>query len=450
MNIFIMGGGRVGSHIAQMLSEEEYDITVIEKNPDDQERLDLSLNARIVLGDGTSALLMQSLDVGEADLFIACTGNDESNLIAAAAAKGLGARQVLARVEKPIFVEESVLFEGFLNIDYMLSPDALVAQEIVNYIVYPGVLAAEDFAQNKIQLRQVQVSANASAANHPLSDTLPPGGGVLVGVLERDNIITIPHGSDHVLPGDKVTLIGKRESMQKAIQTFQGEEPRMQHIAIMGGGGIGRWIAHSLEGKVESVKLFEVDLAKAERIASGFRKGNIHVIHRDATSKSDLEQEHINDFDLFVATTEDDERNMIAGVLAQAVGSKMSAVVMHHPDFAPLAEKLGIHMTVTPRDVLSNSILKILRQQSISTSSILREGDAEVLEITLGKTSQALGKKIKDMRHLLPRGLIITTIIRGDLAYVPGGEDMLESGDSIVIIAMANAIIEAQRLFQGQ
>ena len=211
MNIFIMGGGRVGSHLAELLSEEQFDVTVIEQDPTTQEKLDLSLNARIILGDGTSALLLQSLQVNEADLFVACSGSDEANLIAAAAAKSLGASKVLARVEKSVFIEENYMYENILNIDYLLSPDALVAQEIANFILYPGILASEEFAKGKIHLRKVRVTDKAEAANKRLQEVLPPGSGVLVGLLEHDERVVIPNGSDSIYPGDIVTLIGKRE-----------------------------------------------------------------------------------------------------------------------------------------------------------------------------------------------------------------------------------------------
>ncbi|NLO33656.1 MAG: Trk system potassium transporter TrkA [Candidatus Hydrogenedentes bacterium] len=449
MNIFIVGGGRVGSYLAHMLSEKDYDVTVIEIDPERHEQIDVSLNARIVYGDGNSALLLQSLQVGESDLFIACTGSDETNLIAAAAAKGLGARQVLARVEKNVFIEESLLYEGFMNVDYMLSPDALAAQEIVNYIIYPGILASEDFARGQIQLRQVRVSAKAPADNQLLRDILPPGSGVLLGVLERNGKMSIPTGEDRIFAGDKVSLIGKRGLMHGALQKFQGVEPRMEHIVIMGGGTIGRAIAHSLEGKVASVKLFEKDKERAEHIATGFRKANVHVVHRDATSRHNLEQEHVFDYDLFVATTEDDKRNIIAGVFAREVGVNMAAVVVHHPDFVPLVVKLGIDMVVTPRDAIANSVLKILRQQSISTSSILREGDMEVLEIKPGANSSTIGKPLRDLNWSKAHNLLIASIIRNDTAFVPGGDDVLRSGDSIVVITKSDAIAYAQRFFTG-
>ncbi len=449
MNIFIMGGGRVGSHLAELLSEEQFDVTVIEQDPTTQEKLDLSLNARIILGDGTSALLLQSLQVNEADLFVACSGSDEANLIAAAAAKSLGASKVLARVEKSVFIEENYMYENILNIDYLLSPDALVAQEIANFILYPGILASEEFAKGKIHLRKVRVTDKAEAASKTLQEVLPPGSGVLVGLLEHDERVVIPNGSDSIYPGDIVTLIGKRELIHDALLKFQGKEPLMQHVVIMGGGGIGRWIAHSLEGKIESVRLFEINIEKAHHIAESFHKGNIQVTNRDATSRNNLEQEHVTDFDLFVATTEDDERNIIAGVVGHAVGINMSAVVVHHPDFKPIVKKLGIDMIVTPREVISNSILKLLRQQTVSVSSILREDNVELLEIAVGKESRVVGKKLCELSEILPRHNIIATVMRNDEAFVPGGDDTIENGDSLVVIALASTLTETRRVLQA-
>lgn len=449
MNVFVIGGGRVGFHLARLLSEEDLEVTVIESDRERQEYLDLHLNARVVQGDGASVLLMQSLNAGDASLFVACTGSDDKNLVAAAVAKGLGARQVVARVENLDYVESSIFYEGFLSVDYLLSPDALVAQEIVNYIINPGILATEEFAKGRIQLRQVQVNASSEAAGRLLCDIMPPGSGILVGIVERNGVVYVPHGDYRIAAGDKVTLLGKRSQISTAIEAFQGVEPRMQRVAIMGGGAIGQWIAHSLEGKVELVKLFERREERAYKLAAEYRKRNIQVIARDATSRESLEHEHVDSFDLFVSTTEDDERNIVAGVLAREVGVKMSVAVVHHPDFAPLVVKLGIDMAVTPRSAVANSVLKIVRQQTVTASAILSEGEAEVLEFDVGEQCPVLGQPLHRFSKQLTRDAIIATIIRGDDAFVPGGNDTIESGDAVVVIATADSSGDARRFLQG-
>lgn len=450
MHIFIMGGGRVGFHLAKLLAEEDYEITVIEKDLERQEQLDLALNARVIQGNGASPLLLQSLGIEDAYLFIACAGDDETNLIAAGAAKALGAQKAIARVEQRVYTDANFIFEGFLGVDFMLSPDALVAQEIANYIIYPGVLAAEEFARGRIQLRRVQVKTGARAAGQLLRDIVLPGSGVLAGLVDRKEETIIPRGDFRILPGDKVTLIGKRDNMTETLHDFQGEEPRMQRVAIMGGGAIGQWIAQSLGGKVESVKLFEMNPQKAQHIASEFHHKNISVVLRDATSRESLEQEHIDSYDIFIATTEDDERNIVASVLAHEVGAKTTAAVIHHPDFAPLVTKLGIDMTVTPRSAVANSVIKIVRQQTVTASTLLGEGETEVIEFNVGEKCPGLGKTLAEISEALPRRSIIATIIRGDNVFVPGGKDTIEHGDAIVLITKAEVRERARNYLQGE
>ncbi len=449
MHVFIMGGGRVGFYLAKLFAGEDYEITVIERDQDRQKQIDEDVNARVVCANGVSPFTLQELGVDAADLFVACSGSDETNLIAAAAAKALGASKVVARVEHIMFMEANYLYEGFLGVDFMLSPDALVAQEIANYIIYPGVLAAEEFARGRIQLRQVQVSSHARAANQLLREIVLPGSGVLSGVVERDGKTQIPHGDFRILPGDKVTLLGKRNDMIEALHDFQGEEPRVQHVAVMGGGVIGQWIAQSLEDKVYSVKLFERNEKKGQELAAGFEKNTVSVVHRDATLRDSLEQEQVNTYDIFIATTEDDERNIVASVLAREVGVKMTATVIHQPDFAPLVSKLGIDMAVTPRVAVANSILKILRQQTVTASTILSEGEVEVLEFDVSPVCAGLGLPLHQMSRQLPRHAIIATIIRGDSAFVPGGNDTIEKGDAVVVIAFAESCEDARRYLQG-
>ncbi|NLN92391.1 MAG: Trk system potassium transporter TrkA [Candidatus Hydrogenedens sp.] len=448
MNIFILGGGRAGYHLARLLSEENYDVTVIERDPEHQEYIDQMLNARVLLGDGASALFLQSIDIAGADLFIACTGRDETNLLAATAAKGLGAKQVVARVEKAPYMVESYMYDQLLNIDYILSPDALVAQEISNYALHPGVLISEEFSHGHILLRQVQVAADAPANGQLLSEVLQPDNGALAGVIERQGKVFVPDGTTRIAVGDKVSLLSKRETMSEALSKFQGRVSTIQRVAIMGAGTIGLWIAHALEKKVSEVKLFERESERARLVAGEFQKRNIQVIHRDATSRNSMEQEHLDSFDLFIATTEDDERNILAGVLAREVGVSSVAAVVHHVDFAPLAEKLGINITVTPRSMIAGSVLKIVRQKTVAASATLNEGDAEILEITVHEHSPLKGVMLKNSKGKLPARVLVATVLRDNDTFIPNGNTVIREGDSLILIATTENIHEVRKFFQ--
>lgn len=445
MNIFIAGGGRVGSHLAKLLCADRQNVTVIEANPDEAEKIDYALDVSTVVGDARSVMLLQSLGAGGADLFVAAMGNDEVNLIAAATAKGLGAKQVAARVNNAMYVESQVLYESLLSVDYLLSPDSLAALEIANFIEHPGVLATEVFGRGLVQMRQVRTLANSTADGKALKDIILPRTGVLLGLISRNGDSIIPHGDTVVQAGDLVTLIGHREKMDSVQKLFWGHEARSVRVAIMGGGVIGLRLALTLDDKIKTVKLFERREERANYLATQLKRTK--VVCRDATSRAALEQEHIDDFDVFVAATGDDERNIMAGVLAKEVGAKRVAVVVHQPDFAPLVERLGIDAAVTPRSSIANSVLRIVHQGQVTALAVLGEGQVEVLEFTAEEGARIVGVPLRDCKSKFPRGALVATILRGEKVIVPSGDDTVLAGDSVILIASSESLEDARKLF---
>ena len=446
MNIFIAGGGRVGFHLARLLSTERQDVTVIETNPYEIEQIDYVLDVSTVSGDATSAMLLQSIGVDAADLFVSLTGSDEINLIAAATAKGLGAKQVVARVDGPTYIESHVLYEGILGIDYVVSPDSLAAAEIADFLLEPGVVASQEFGRGRIQMRQIRVSTAPCEGGKTLRDLVPPGTGVLLGLVNRNGASHIPHGDSVIERGDHVTLIGRRDQMDAVQKLFLGEPAKPKRVAIMGGATIGFRLAQAMEDKVRTVKLFERREKRSEQLAAKLDK--VKVICRDATSRGALEQEHISAFDAFVAATNDDERNIMAGVLAKEVGAKMVVSVVHHPDFAALVERLGIDLAITPRTCMANQVLTLVHQDHVTSLRVLAEGQIEVVEFEAKKGGPLVGRKLKEYPSKFPRSALIAAILRGDQVIVPGGDDAVRAGDSVIVIASAESLAAVRKLFQ--
>ena len=442
MNIFIAGGGRVGYHLARLLSTERQDVTVIEQDANQIEQIDYDLDVSIAQGDGSSVLLLQSLNVGDAELFVASMGNDEKNLIAAATAKGLGAKRVVARVDNPMYMESNILYETVLGVDYILSPDSLAALEIANYIEHPSILSSLEFGGGRAQMRQVQAIKSPMRNGKTLKDVIPPRSGVLLGVIERDGQCSIPHGDSVVEPGDLITLIGNKESLDQIQKMFHAQEVKPRRIAIMGGGTIGLRLAQALENKMKTIKIFERHEERSQKLAAKLTKAK--VVNRDATSRVALEQEHIDSMDMFIATTGDDERNIMAAVLAKEAGAKSVAVIVHQPDFAPLVKRLGINLAVTPRASIADRILKMMYRGDVSSLAILGEGQVEVLELKVGEGSPVLGKELRDVR--MPRGALVGIILRGDKVIIPSGYDEIHAGDSVILIAEAKALDAARKI----
>lgn len=447
MNIQIAGAGRVGFHLARLLCAGGQDVTVIDRNPQRREVVDFELDARTAVGDATSVLLLQSLGVDESDLFIACTGNDNVNLIAANAAKGLGAKQAVARVDNPEYIESRFLYEGFLGVDHLLSPDALTAHDIINYIENPGVLASEEFCRGKVQLRQLLAEAGRPADGRTVGEVFEAGSGVLAGVIGRAGDSIIPRGNTLIKAGDKVTLLGTKEKIAGAQRLF-ADSPEVKRVAIFGAGTIGKLIARALDNRSQTVKLFDKNAERCEDAARDFF--HVKVVNRDTSSRVSLEQEHLGEYDVFVATTEDDERNIMAGVLAREVGVKHVAAVVHQPDFAPLVVKLGIDVAITPRSSFANSIQKIVHQNRVTASAFLGEGDVEVFELTLDEKSPVAGRQLKDIGGGVFDAALVANILRGNEVIVPSGYDTFQPGDGVVVVATTNNAESVRRFLQGR
>ncbi len=446
MNVFIAGGGRVGFHLARLLSIENHDVTVIEKDPNRVKRVDYTLDVSTIEGTGVSVMLQKEAGVGKADLFVSATGDDEVNLIAAATAKGLGAGQVVARVDDPTYLEANILYETVLGVDYLLSPEALTALDIVKYVENPGLVASESFARGMVKLQQMRVTKSPTSGGKTLKDIdLPPG--VLLGVISRKGNALIPHGDSIVEPGDVVTLIGKKDRMASVKDLFQGTDPKLERIVVMGGGSIGFHLAQVLQNRQVKVKVFDWNMERCKVLAATLDKAK--VVNRDATTREALAEEHVEDADVFVSTTDDDERNIMAGVLAKEVGVTHTISVVHQPDFVPLVGKLGIDHAVTPRASFANRVLKLVHQKSVSSLAVLEEGQVEVLEFKVTGETPILGKTLKDAfeRRVAP-GVLVASILRGEHVIVPRGDDEILAGDALILIAAPGSLESVTKLFQ--
>ncbi len=380
--------------------------------------------------------------MGSADLFIAATGSDEINLITATTAKGLGAKQVVARVHDPLYNESDILYETVMGIDYIISPQALTAREIVNYIEHPGIVATESFGRGLIQMMQMRVATVPLKAGETLKDLVLPKD-VLLGVIGHNGEVEIPRGDSTLHENDYVTLIGRKASMDETIRLFQGVEVRHDKIVIMGGSRTSLHLAEVLENRGRSVKLFEWNMARCNELAAVLKKTK--VVCRDATSRLSLEQEHVDGADIFIAATHDDERNIMASVLAKEVGVREALAVVHQPDFVPLVGKLGIDHAVTPRACIANRILKLVNQERSTALAVLEDGKIEILEFKVGGSNPLVGEELKAVKF--PKQTLIACILRGEEVIIPRGTDALQAGDSVIVIAQSGSLEAIQKLF---
>ncbi len=445
MDVIIIGAGEVGFHIASILSREAHNVTIVDVAQSKIERVGETLDISAICGHGATPNTLVAAGVERADLVLAVTDNDEVNLISTFTAKALGAKRVVARLSSRHYLEASqLLYRDHIGIDLIINPAMLTAYEIAKFVENPDALAIESYARGRTEMRQVRVQPDSPLASKPLKD-IPLEEGVLIASILRKDTLIIPHGTSVIQPGDVVTVIGQRGRMDRMQKLLTGPETRLRNVMIYGGGHIGLLLAQLLENLRCSVRLLEEDRERCTELAEELKK--TRVVHGNGADLSLLKRERVGAVDAFIAVTDDDERNIMAVLLAKQQGASMGVVLIHRPDFASLLEKVGIDHAASPRLITAKKILALVRRGELRTTTEIVEGKAEAIELQVGQGSKAADRALKDIRF--PRNTLIAALIRDDQAIVPRGNDALKAGDTVIAFAEPDGIGALLKLFRS-
>ena len=444
MFVVVIGMGEVGRHIAGVLQAESHDVVAVDQDPDAVNRVEERMDIASLVGYGASPRVLRQAGVHEADLVVAVTDSDEANLVAALASKHLGARRTIARIQGKDFDEgEQGVHYGFLGIDVVVNPRVLVAQEIAKVARSHGALDVVSLAGNRIELVELELPARNSRVLHrPLSDLRLPDQ-TLVAAIVRDRELFVPSGSSVLLPGDRVFLIGRTGRMEEVEDQLCGGR-EAGRVCIVGGGVVGEALARSLSTADVEVLLIEQDLGKAEQLSVSLPR--VTVLHGDGTNLTLLEEEQVGSFDLFCAVSHDDEVNLMSGLLAKQVGAPRVVSLVHRPDYMDIYHQLGIDVVLSPRLVASDHILRYVRQTELQSLTTLEGGQAVALELMAVEGSRVIDTPIKRLNF--PRGAILGAIVRGDEVIVPGGDDVIQPGDIVVVVTTTSTRPDVERLFK--
>ncbi len=446
MRAVIIGMGEVGKYIAAVLTDEKHDVTIVDVDAANLAKAEEKVDALALQGHGASMRTLRQANVDGADLLIAVTNRDEINLLAALMARQLGAHRTVARVTNRAYLadDDRGYYHNLLGIDLIVSTQILVANEIHKLIKSFGAVAVENFADNQIELVEIPVTDEARAAGQPIRDLKLPDGCLLAALL-RDEQVVLPGGADVVLPGDEVFLIGKIEQLREAEQLFGTGRQRGAHkVVIIGGGDIGYSVARLLERERLDVVLIDEESERCEELA--------HLLHRtviingDGTDLNLLREERVQHSDVFVATSGDDEVNLMSSLLAKNLGAEKTITLVNRPDYVPTYELLGIDATVSPRLFAANQILKYARQGEVVAVSLLAEGKAEILELVPQEESPIVDKPLRDVNF--PHGALVAAVATDEGAVVPGAHHVIRAGNNVVVFTLPEARPAVERLFR--
>jgi len=447
MRIVVLGAGTVGSSIADMLCQHGHSVTVVDNDPAHARRVNEELDVRVIGGSASESSVLFQAGVLGSDLCLAVTGCDEVNMVSASMAKGMGARRSVARVYAPVFRDLSTFdYQRHFRIDRLLSMEHLSAMELVREIRHPGASLVENFARGELEMQELEISEETSAVGVPLAELNLPAG-VRIGSVRRDGRLALAGAADRIAVGDQITLIGAREDIDDVKGLFQRVSPPKQRVVIAGGGETGYHLARALEGRRFSILLMETDRARCEFLAAHLDQTT--VVNADAQRRITLEEERIGDADIFVACTGDDEDSIMACVEAKELGAKKIMSIVNRPDYANVVGKLGIDHAVSPRIVTAKEIFGLLNTGAvISRMPLSPTGDIEIQEIEVLEGAPATRANLAQLD--LPPQCLIAAIIRESYIRVPGAEDELRPGDTVVALVAESAFDETKEMFNPE
>ena len=439
MKIVIYGATEIGCLLATEFFED-HDITIIDKEEnrsDEFNKLDISF----VQGNASDIDVLKSADIKEADIFIACTGIDEANIVACLTAKKFGGIRTICFVSKEEY-KKTLSFEKnnehFCDffIDYIIWPEELLTQEIFRIVTVAHALDVENFADGKARLLEYKVRPNSPIVGKMVKDCGFTRDTIIVGI-KRDDLLFIPNGLTEINAEDKLIFMGTSHSLDILAGTFFHEKEQVKTVAIIGGGSVGYMLAKSLEDMKIKTKIIEMNYERCEFLAQELQKAL--VINGDGTNLKLLDEEEIGSSDVVISVTNNDERNLLCSLLVKQLGVKRVISRVSKVLNIPLFEKVGIDIAVSPKTSAINEVKNDLDENDVDILATVEQGEAEVLEILVKEDFDS--KKIMDLRF--PAPAIIGVIQRKNQVIIPKGDTTMKTHDILIIFTKAE---NAQRI----
>ncbi len=445
MRIVVAGAGEVGTHLAKMLSRENHEIVIIDSSEERLKNLSASYDLMTLEGNVTSKRLLLEAGTDNADMFIAVTPWDDTNIVSAIMAKKLGAKLTIVRIgnSEPLNKENRDIFTG-LGIDSMVYPEKIAAREVTNILHQSGVTNLVDFSGGKLSLLTVRMNKNA-----PIVNKTPGEAGDIYHMeyravaIVRNGKTIIPHGNVTYEPDDTVYVVTNHAGIKNILKHSGGSLEEMRQVMILGGSHIGRLIAKEL-GKGYSVKIFEADRDEAYRLSDSLN--NALVINGDGTDVDLLMEEGLRTTDAFIAVTGDSEANILSCLLAKSEGVRHTIAEIENLDYINLAERMGIDTIINKKLIAAGHIYRYTLSGTVSMIKYLAATEAEVLEYVVSPKSKIIQKPLCEVNF--PKDAIIGGLIRGKAGYVATGDTTIQPGDHVVVFSMPSAIHEVSAFFQ--
>lgn len=433
MRVVIVGAGKFGYKLAELMSQEDIDVTLIDNNDKVLERINAHIDVLTVEGNGIDIRILKETGISSCDLLVATTNSDETNTVICALSKRLGCKFNIARIRNPEYMKQLDFIKTEMGIDYIVNPDLDTAKFIEKYLLKQYLFHTTDFASGKVRILDYNIGHNIHFIGKKLMD-LEGFENLLIAAISRDGDLLIPHGSTELQQDDVMYIIGENKSIDTFNERFNlGKvNKEIENVMIVGGSNIGYYLSENLSKLKISVKLIEQDKVRAEELSNKLE--NVLVIHGDGTDINLLEEEMLGSMDAFIGTTGFDEQNLLMALMAKQSGVSKTVAKISRQNYIKIIDRLGIDAAINPIYISASNILKYIRGGKVISVSLLLGGDGEVTELIVGENSPFINKPLSELD--LPIGIIIGTIVSDGKVTIPKGDSIIRANDRIIIFCL--------------
>ncbi len=451
MKIIILGAGQVGSSVAANLASEANDITVVDVNGAQLQALQDRLDIRTVNGSASHPSILRQAGAEDADMILAVTNSDETNMIACQVAYTVFHTPTkIARVRASEYLTHSELFtQEALPVDVLISPEQVITDYMERLIEYPGALQVLDFADGKVRLVGLKAYYGGPLVGHELKTLRDhiPGIETRVAAIFRRGKPIIPEGSTVIEADDEVFFIAARKNIRAVMSELRRLDKPCKRVLLAGGGNIGMRLAETLQGKYQ-VKLIDHNARRSRKIAEELER--TIVLMGDAADEELLLEENIENTDVFCAVTNDDEANILSAMLAKRLGARKVMALINRAAYVDLVESGEIDIAISPHQATIGSLLAHVRRGDVVVVHSLRRGAAEAIEAVAHgdrRTSKVVGRAIEEIK--LPPSTTIGAIVRGDEVIIAHHDTVIDAEDHVILFLVDKKhIVDVERLFQ--
>ncbi len=454
MYIIIAGAGVVGFYIASLLAEEKQEVVVVEQSEEALDNVRRQLDVKTILGNAATPKVLREAEAHRANLVIAVTNSDETNMLTCFIAKELGASTAAARVRNPEYsgyfvtagkspsAPRKVIRPKSLGIDVFINPEVEAAKEIMSILSSFYSTPVESFANDLVQIREFKVE-KGTIVSKPLGDIAFPKPCVIAAIIRAGEII-MPSAGELIKQDDHIYLVASREFMDELGERFAQPQRPAKSVVILGGGRVGFLVAEGLQGHGVLVKVIEENISRCQEVASKLE--GAAVVQGDGTDRDFLIEQGVPSADAFVATTESDELNILCGLLAKNLGVSRSLILVNKLGYIPLAEAVGVDVAASPSLLTARKIAHFVLHGGAISAALLGGKQLQAVEFVTSPTAHIAQQKIVEAG--LPKEAIVGAITHNDRVIIPPDDSMVQPGDHVIIVSPLSATPSVEKLFK--